>query len=386
VLGLRKQDIAINKNGFLAVGIENPPASLPTYILALGSEKRVLGTEKVRGANLAGFVLPLKTPYDIVAFADRNGNGRLDANESAGVARDLTSTPLADPAAARQLYTIRLQKPAPADFVGLTVSTVSGDALPMAVGEVAKTSEARFAPKIGEDGLWKPETSLRAGNLGLYFTEPYDPSRIPVIFVHGIGGSPQDFAKLIPALDRSRYQAWFFTYPSGFRLEKAASALAAMTKIAAKAHGVTRVHIVAHSMGGLVSRSAILKFQGGDVVVDRFISISTPWNGHQAAAWGVRGLRYPVPSWIDMAPGSDFLKRLWSQKLPSPTRHWLLFGYDTRRLPWLTLNNDQVINVNSSLYVPAQDESVRVFGMERSHEGILASPQTAVRMNQFLSE
>jgi pimeloyl-ACP methyl ester carboxylesterase len=285
-----------------------------------------------------------------------------------------------------RVHAIRLGVGPDAIPVGVIVPAADGAAVSVGVGEVASIHEARFAASIGEEGLWKPASSLEAGNLGLYFTEPYDPSRIPVVFVHGIGGSPQDFKKLIPALDRSRYQAWFFTYPSGFRLEKAAGALATLLELSMRKHGVPRVDIVAHSMGGLVSRAAILRLnkRSGPGRVDRFISISTPWGGYAAAKSGVKNLRYPVPSWIDMAPGSAFLTKLWKQELPA--RHWLIFGYDTKRLPWLTLNNDHVIDVGSALFPAAQEESVRVFGINKSHDNILFSPVTAAKMNEFLGE
>ena len=57
---------------------------------------------------------------------------------------------------------------------------------------------------------------------GVYFLEPYDPGKIPVLFVHGAEGYPQQFAKLIEGLDRTRFQPWFFFYPSGARLEAVA--------------------------------------------------------------------------------------------------------------------------------------------------------------------
>jgi hypothetical protein len=47
--------------------------------------------------------------------------------------------------------------------------------------------------------------------------EPYDTSRIPVLFIHGIGGTPRDFRAVIDALDRTRFQAWVFSYPPGAR-------------------------------------------------------------------------------------------------------------------------------------------------------------------------
>ncbi len=389
ILNLRRQDQEIDRTGVIPVRTTGFPRKAPLYILAFrsGDPSMPLGGEQSKDEGLVLFGLPVGRSYDILAFEDVNQNRRLDHSEPMAIARNVSPTPLAETNLSAGILTL---SPSPGDYGSyfeMEIPSTLGAAIPVGCGEVAKVTDAKFAPKVGTEGLWQPENSLRDGNLGLYFNEPFDPARIPVVFVHGIGGSPRDFAKLIPALDKKKFQAWFFVYPSGFRLDKAASALAELTSLLMEKHRVGRVHIVAHSMGGLVSREGILKMNSGEkkFAVDRFVSISTPFGGYEAAESGVRHLRYPVPSWIDMAPGSDFLKALWSQKLPYPTRHWMLFGYDTKELPWLTLNNDHVVNLASALYPPAQNESVKVFGIAKSHEGILFSQEAAQKMNEFLS-
>ena len=66
--------------------------------------------------------------------------------------------------------------------------------------------------------------ALRAGNYagktGLYILQPYDPDRIPVIFVHGLISTPQMWLNVINELNadpvlRARYQYWVFAYPTG---------------------------------------------------------------------------------------------------------------------------------------------------------------------------
>ena len=86
----------------------------------------------------------------------------------------------------------------------------------------------------------------------------------------------------------------------------------------------------------------------------------------------------------DLRICSDFLKALWKEKLPPTTRHYLIFGYDTKELPWLTLNNDHVIDVESALFAPAQAESVRVWAIHSSHDTILQNKQTIQKVNEFL--
>jgi pimeloyl-ACP methyl ester carboxylesterase len=387
---LRQENKEITRTGIVAVQAVGFPTDATVYGLVFKSGKtdEPLGYEAVKSGGVMLFALPVGGNYDVLVFADLNKNRFLDHSEPKGVAVRIPPRSLADPELAGRLIGIVPSQTHYGEYVGVAVPKSTGVAIPIACGEVASVQDKRFSPKTGEDGLWRPEHSLRSGNLGLYFTEPFDPSRTPVIFVHGIGGSPRDFAKLIPALDKKKFQAWFFTYPSGFRLGKASTALSEMISLLRKKHNLGPVHIVAHSMGGLVSRDAILKLapQGFGCPVNRFVSISTPFGGYEAAASGVRHLRYPVPSWVDLAPGSEFLTNLWKRPMPEPSRHWLIFGYDTKQVPWLTLNNDQVVNLQTALFIPAQEESVKVFGIHKNHENILFSPETAAKVNEFLTE
>ena len=55
---------------------------------------------------------------------------------------------------------------------------------------------------------------------GLYFLQPYDPDKIPLVFVHGLVSSPDAFKNMINDLAphpwfRENYQVWLFNYPTG---------------------------------------------------------------------------------------------------------------------------------------------------------------------------
>lgn len=104
---------------------------------------------------------------------------------------------------------------------------------------------------------------------GIYFVTPYDPDKIPIVFVHGLVSSPDAFKNMINELApepwfRENYQIWLYNYPTGnpwiyssmkFR-EKMREAIAyARTK--GPDHNLNRMVLVAHSMGGLVSRSSV---------------------------------------------------------------------------------------------------------------------------------
>jgi pimeloyl-ACP methyl ester carboxylesterase len=118
---------------------------------------------------------------------------------------------------------------------------------------------------------------------------------------------------LIDALDRERFQAWFYFYPSGFNLgvpprNGISGHLAALLERLQARHGFGQVAIVAHSMGGLVARGAISRYyeRTGRSDIRLLISISTPWGGDVNAA---RASEAPVElplSFSDMNPDSDY--------------------------------------------------------------------------------
>ncbi|BCU77289.1 alpha/beta hydrolase [Luteolibacter sp. LG18] len=104
---------------------------------------------------------------------------------------------------------------------------------------------------------------------GLYFGQPYDPDRIPIVFIHGINSSPAAFKHVINALAgqewfRKKYQVWFFNYPTGNPWILSAARFRSHMNAAAKfarEHGdhgnLNQTVIVAHSMGGLITRTAM---------------------------------------------------------------------------------------------------------------------------------
>jgi len=95
---------------------------------------------------------------------------------------------------------------------------------------------------------------------GLYFVQPYDPNRIPVIFVHGLISTPQMWLNVINDLQqdpvlRERYQFWIFAYPTGlpvlYTSLRLREALAQVQKLYPNHKDYV---LVSHSMGGLLSQ------------------------------------------------------------------------------------------------------------------------------------
>jgi len=112
--------------------------------------------------------------------------------------------------------------------------------------------------KLGLARLLNPGRYDDTAYLGRF--QPYDPDRIPVLFVHGLQDTPASFAPMFFSLIsdpeiRSRYQFWAFSYPSGYPYPMPAAHLRAELDRMRKLHPEHKdIVVIGHSMGGLVTR------------------------------------------------------------------------------------------------------------------------------------
>lgn len=255
------------------------------------------------------------------------------------------------------------------------------------VGELISLTDERFSLANAANSLWRPFDAMLVTRPGVYFLEPYDPKKIPVLFVHGISDSPARFAYLIEHLDRKRFQPWVYSYPSGVHLNSVADHLdQTMTKLRVR-HHIGRIAVVAHSMGGLVSRGYFLRdaVDRHMVKIPLFVSISTPWDGHEAAANGVKRAPEVVHVWRDMAPDSDYLRSLFAQLLPEGMKHHLVFTF-RRDSGSFGESGDQSVTMASQLSMPAQREAERLHGFDDTHVGILGNAELSALLNRLLEE
>jgi pimeloyl-ACP methyl ester carboxylesterase len=395
LLGLRKQVENLEAHGGVTLQIVPPPKGpAPTYALAWRMEKEErkdsAGVQQVREDGLASFHLRLGEVYRVGAFTDENGNLKFDAGEPLAVVRDVSPRPLADGATIAKVHQVTLSREY--DLPRGTVIELPkenkelGGKLNVAMGDVASLNEARFAPDTGGSGLWRPLDFLSTNTLGIYFTEPYDPKRIPVVFVYGIGGSPQDWQYFINNFDRTKYQLWFYHYPSGMRLGRVSNVLSSGLRMLKQRHGFTKCYVVAHSMGGLVSRPAIteaISTQGVNFI-PKFVSISTPWGGHTAAESGIRHLKKPVPSWLDVVPDSDYLVKMYNTPLPAGTTHYLLYGSIKGGPFYLKGENDGVVTVESETDLRVKGAATSWRHFIHGHVDILNNEETLKAVETLL--
>lgn len=170
-------------------------------------------------------------------------------------------------------------------------------------------------------------------------TPPSGKARGHVLFVHGHGGDPWRFDQMRLALEKDGYRTYTMAFPS---MEEDMDWLAWWVKARIKEikrdHGATEVDLVAHSMGGLISR-AYIKYLDGGRDARRVITFQSPHHG-------VGFARIPLFPRImisenlrrQVAPGSDFLKKLNAEdETPGDVRYTSIISHQ-----------DQYISVGSA--------------------------------------
>ncbi|MEJ2543590.1 MAG: alpha/beta hydrolase [Calditrichaceae bacterium] len=217
----------------------------------------------------------------------------------------------------------------------------------------------------------------------IYFLEPYDSGKIPIHFVHGAAGSPQNWRYFINHINQEKYQACFYYYPSGAPIEAISYLLYWKLFNLQRKYHFKKMHIVAHSMGGLVVRSCLVNWGEQFPFINDFVSISTPWGGQNSAELGVEYSPVIIPAWKDLEPDGNFIKSLYQKKLPESVQSYLFFGYKGNRNPFST-NNDKVVSLASELDQRAQKDAEMVFGFNEDHMSILSSDQVMRQFNTII--
>lgn len=115
--------------------------------------------------------------------------------------------------------------------------------------------------KVELQRLVKPDAF--AATTRLARLQPYDPGKIPLLLIHGLGDSQATWAPVIEAMRgdpllRKKYQVWFFTYPTGYAYPLMASALRKqLDAVNAYYPGHKKIVVIGHSMGGMIARELI---------------------------------------------------------------------------------------------------------------------------------
>jgi PGAP1-like protein len=122
-----------------------------------------------------------------------------------------------------------------------------------------------------------------ADRQGVFFLEPYDPEKIPVLLVHGILSSPlmwRDLTNRImgdPFLQK-KYQIWHYTYATGYPILTSANMLREQldgVNVALQRAGLPPhrpIVLIGHSLGGLLAKMMVS--DSHDLVWNQFFRVS----------------------------------------------------------------------------------------------------------------
>lgn len=134
---------------------------------------------------------------------------------------------------------------------------------------LAVLSHARKAAGSAAGSFLRPDNPRFA--TGIYMIYPYDPNKVPILFIHGLLSSPISWQNLANDLCSDpkileHYQPWFFLYPTGQPVLESAAQLredlqATQRLFDPKGGAIPSHHVVviAHSMGGLLAHTLLLR-------------------------------------------------------------------------------------------------------------------------------
>lgn len=153
----------------------------------------------------------------------------------------------------------------------------------------------RYVKKNALAGLLRPDK--REKDVGLFGLTPYDPKKIPVVFVHGLKSDAHIWCNIIneifhdPVLS-ARYQPLCFLYPSGLNVPASSMRLRRSLQLYRDQWdpehddpGMNRMILVGHSMGGILSRMQAI--DSGDDLLKAFFARpveEVPWLTDNQAA------------------------------------------------------------------------------------------------------
>ena len=202
-----------------------------------------------------------------------------------------------------------------------------------------------------------------------------------VILIHGLDDPGKVWMNLEPALIAQGYDVWVFEYPDDQAIHKSAELLNREMKQHRLELG-DQVQIVAHSMGGLVSREMLTHpdFQSGSAIqrpaVHQLIMVAPPNHGsHLARFRFLSEIRDQLFSdkfyWLgglidgdgqagtDLIPGSDFLQQLNARKHPYHTEYIVIAGVlSDNELTDLSLELKPLITLNEQVQALYSDVMV----------------------------
>jgi pimeloyl-ACP methyl ester carboxylesterase len=231
-----------------------------------------------------------------------------------------------------------------------------------AVRELRAMAVWAVPPSLGHDTA--RDAGPRAGGHRHVLAALGDQGRaaLPVVLVHGFAGSSTGWFAVRRALCADGRTVVSFDYPPwASSVDELADQLVETVQDVLAATGAGKVHLVGHSLGGVIVALALTRDRLAgrvDLVITLGSPFSgSPWAGMLAVAPLVRALR----------PGSRLLRRLAAAPAPEGVR-WLAFAS--------TL--DPIVPAHRA--VPANRQATRVVIDAAGHCGMLLDPEVIARI------
>ncbi|HLL91200.1 MAG TPA: alpha/beta fold hydrolase [Tepidisphaeraceae bacterium] len=218
---------------------------------------------------------------------------------------------------------------------------VDPEKLPRSVDE-GKAAVRDFTAHAAPDA-----TAAQNRFYGLRLPRRVDPAKPLVVLVHGLDSDRANWVAMTQLLTSAGHQPALFTYPSDQPIVDSAAYLGQNLAALRATFPATPVHVIAHSMGGLVARAFV---EGDDYAantIDRLILIGPPNHGSKWAKFRLileAEEHYHLwrhepswwPSWMitdglgeagrDLKPKSKFLAALNARQRREGVRYTIIAG------------------------------------------------------------
>jgi uncharacterized protein YifE (UPF0438 family)/triacylglycerol esterase/lipase EstA (alpha/beta hydrolase family) len=255
-------------------------------------------------------------------------------------------------------------------------------------GFIRSLADPIFSRTYAFQGFYSSSKFIEHVPKMFYALDEFHEFKIPVIFVHGVNGTPRDFIPILNTLDDSRFAAYFFYYPSGSQLDQIATFFhnMALSGNEYRSRNNLPIIIVAHSMGGVVVREALnlnLEHKLKNKVA-LFISIAAPFGGHPDASLAVHNAPLLIPSWRDLSSESRFIKNLQRYSFPSELEHHLFFAYKNLKTLKFGANSDGNVPLSSQLDPTAMKNATRIYAYNKTHTSILRDNDAIEQIQKLL--
>lgn len=207
-----------------------------------------------------------------------------------------------------------------------------------------------------------------------------------VVLIHGLDDPGNVWMNLAPALARKKYNVWMMQYPNDQPIRESARFFFDELR-QLKQKGVARIAIVAHSMGGLVSREMLTNPDVSfpqNVVENKvpevlaLIMVGTPNHGSELARFRIFGeirdqwahmtagrghllrgvLDGAGEAKIDLLPGSQFLESLNARPHPEGVKMLIIAGIAS---PWGKDEIEHFVTTARDRIPDSRQENLREF-------------------------